>query len=451
MSHVMPAASLVRPRVMLAGEASARPQGLERALTRSGFLLCESADVTGDSAPDAVLITLCGTDPELLGRFLATGAESPPLVVLVTAADPDAPAAALSAGADDAVAAPVHLPDLCARLHARIRDRQAPRCTARERAARAALETMAEQVRGPLRPEEVVLAIVRRVARAFGLGSCAFVAVNEAEPRVIAVAGPEEALDPADQAALAEAARTGRAIALPECPGARAARAGLLAIPGAVEGETAGVLLLRQRGEHGPLSAAQLELAAAMASAAARAWTAPADPRPARSAAEPEETDGLTGCATVASLDRRLAEEFERARRYALSFSLVLLDVDALADVNQRLGAEAGDRLLRGMAARLRQELRLPDFLCRSGGDEFAILLPETGADGARRSVRRIRAALSAAPLDPSLAGERPGVSAGIVAYPHPAADRPDDLVALVEAGLARAKAQAGERIAVVD
>jgi diguanylate cyclase (GGDEF)-like protein len=125
--------------------------------------------------------------------------------------------------------------------------------------------------------------------------------------------------------------------------------------------------------------------------------------------------------------------------------------VDALAGINQRLGAEAGDRLLKAMAARVRRELRLPDFLCRSGGDEFAILLPETGADGARRSVSRIRAALSATPLDPSLAGERPGVSAGIVAYPHPAVDRPDDLFALVEAGLARAKAQSGERVAVVD
>jgi diguanylate cyclase (GGDEF)-like protein len=150
-------------------------------------------------------------------------------------------------------------------------------------------------------------------------------------------------------------------------------------------------------------------------------------------------------------LDRRLGEEFERARRYALSFSLILLDVDALAGVNERLGSEAGDRLLRGLAARVRSQLRLPDLLCRYGGDEFAIVLPETGIDGALRSVARIREALSAAPLDPTLAGERPRVSAGVVTYPHPAADRPDDLVALVEAGLARAKGQSGERVGVAE
>jgi len=451
MSYGTPADSLVRPRVMLGGDASARPPGLERALTRAGFLLLESGEAAGDQAPDAVLVTLLGPDPELLARFVTPGAESPPVVVLMTAGDPDAPAAALAAGADDALAAPAHLPELCARLHARIRDRQTPRGTPRERASRAALEAIVEQVREPLRPDEVVLVIVRRLARAFGLGSCAFVAVNETEPRLIASAGPEEALDPAGQPAIAEAARTGRAVAVPECPGARTARAGLVAIPAALEGRTAGVLLLRHCEEPGPLSAAQLELATGMASAAARAWYAPADPRSARLLAEPDETDGLTGCGTVASLERRLAEEVERARRYALSFSLVLLDVDALAGINQRLGTEAGDRLLQTLAGRVRGELRLPDYLCRSGGDEFAILLPETGADGARCSVSRIRTALSATPLDPALAGERPVVSAGIVAYPHPAVDRPDDLVALVEAGLARAKAQSGERVAVVD
>ncbi len=450
MSYGTPADSLVRSKIMLAGDASARPPGLERALTRAGFLLLESGEVAGDTAPDAVLVTLSGPDPESLARFVTPGAESPPTLVLMTGADPDAPSAALAAGADDALAAPAHLPEVCARLHARIRDRQVPRGTRRERASRAALEAMVHQARGPLRPDEVVLAIVRRVARAFGLGSCAFVAVSESEPRLIASAGPEEALDPAVRPAIAEAARTGRAIAVPECPGARTPRPGLVAIPAALEGRTAGVLLLRQCGEHEPLSAAQLELATGMASAAARAWNLPADPR-STGLAEPDETDGLTGCGTVASLERRLAEEFERARRYALSFSLVLLDVDALAGINQRLGTEAGDRLLQILAGRVRRELRLPDYLCRSGGDEFAILLPETGADGARRSVTRIRTALSAIPLDPALAGERPVLSAGIVTYPHPAVERPDDLFALVEAGLARAKAQSGERVAVVD
>ena len=72
------------------------------------------------------------------------------------------------------------------------------------------------------------------------------------------------------------------------------------------------------------------------------------------------------------------------------------------------------------------------------GDGEFAIVLPETGADGARRSVIRLRERI-------------PGVTAGIVAYPHPAVTVPDDLFALVEAALRRGQAQSGERIGVAD
>ena len=75
----------------------------------------------------------------------------------------------------------------------------------------------------------------------------------------------------------------------------------------------------------------------------------------------------------------------------------------------------------------------------------------ESGLTCVRDVAARIRDALAAAPLDPTLAGERPRVSAGVVTYPHPAADRPDDLVALVEAGLARAKGQSGERVGIAE
>ena len=103
-------------------------------------------------------------------------------------------------------------------------------------------------------------------------------------------------------------------------------------------------------------------------------------------------------------------------------------------------GAETVERLQRG--------LRLPDFVARYGGGEYAIVLPETGAEGARRSVARVREQLI---QGGNGTVAEPPLSAGIVTYPHPAVSQADDLFALVEAALARGKAQSGERVGIAD
>ena len=141
--------------MLLAGDASARPAGLERALTRAGFAVTE-APANGELEPDVVLVTLAGSgDLEPRAAVWAARTDSPPVVVLIAAPDPEATAAALALGADDALAAPIHLPELCARLHARIRDRQCPRGTVREGAVRRALDGLVGEGRMTLRPDEV--------------------------------------------------------------------------------------------------------------------------------------------------------------------------------------------------------------------------------------------------------------------------------------------------------
>ncbi|HEX2219791.1 MAG TPA: diguanylate cyclase [Gemmatimonadales bacterium] len=421
-------------RVLLAGDAAARPAGLERALTRAGFILTEAGPSTGPE-PDAVLVTVASAgESEMRSAMGEAGPASPPLVVLIAARDTDAPAAALALGADDALAAPVHLPELCARLHARIRDRQYPRGTVREGAVRRALEGLVSDGRLTLRPDEVVLALVRRLARAFDLRSCSFLAVEpDGATRIVAEAGQDVAsteragsVEPTEYPEILEAIRGRRPVARPG--------GAVTAVPAVAEATVHGVLVLRQRPDDRALSPAQLQFAETLAETAARTLAS------ASGGGSGNGTPPSRVAAAEDMLGHRLQEEFERARRYSLSFSLVLLEIRP-----PQGAAIAGPETTQ----RLRQGLRLPDIVFPYGGGEFAIVLPETGAEGARRSVARVREQLAQGPTNGGSAD--PPLSAGIVTYPHPAVAQVDDLFALVEAALARGKAQTGERVGVAD
>ena len=109
--------------------------------------------------------------------------------------------------------------------------------------------------------------------------------------------------------------------------------------------------------------------------------------------------DTLTGIANRRSLDERLELEVRRARRYRRPLSLILCDVDGLKQVNDTLGHAAGDAYLSTVARRLADAVRGTDLVGRWGGDEFAVVSPETGALAAARLARKLEHVVSAAPL----------------------------------------------------
>jgi diguanylate cyclase (GGDEF)-like protein len=111
-------------------------------------------------------------------------------------------------------------------------------------------------------------------------------------------------------------------------------------------------------------------------------------------------TDMLTGLANRREFMARLAQESQRQRRGDQPLSIVMLDVDHFKQVNDTHGHPAGDQVLASLGALMRASVRQDvDLAARLGGEEFALLLPETDAEGARRVARKIVDALRALPI----------------------------------------------------
>jgi diguanylate cyclase (GGDEF)-like protein len=106
--------------------------------------------------------------------------------------------------------------------------------------------------------------------------------------------------------------------------------------------------------------------------------------------------DGLTGIFNRRYLDRRLEEEFQRARRYGREFSLIVCDIDFFKKVNDTYGHQCGDLILKNVSAKIASALRKTDCLGRYGGEEFCCILPETGLEQALLVAERVREMIQA-------------------------------------------------------
>jgi len=100
--------------------------------------------------------------------------------------------------------------------------------------------------------------------------------------------------------------------------------------------------------------------------------------------------DWLTGLRNRRYFEETLADHVEAATRYGRELSLVLFDIDGFKQINDTHGHAAGDEALRQFAALLKESARKADIVCRHGGDEFAVILPETGTSDAWIFVERV-------------------------------------------------------------
>ena len=123
------------------------------------------------------------------------------------------------------------------------------------------------------------------------------------------------------------------------------------------------------------------------------------------------DIDSLTGLQNQRCFHEYLARESSRARRYERELSLMVFDLDDFKSINDRLGHLNGDVVLAQVAERVRRVVRSADIACRIGGDEFAVIMPETSIEDAEHLANRIARTVAGRPLGQ---GENLYVSAGV-------------------------------------
>ena len=455
----------MRERVLLFGEVGHRPEGLERALVRAGFALAEGASADAVPTPDLALLAVRDGGAALetaLTTFAGPSWAGVPVVVLLSAPERDGVARALSLGAADALTAPVDLAELCARLEARLRVRAEVQRAAGAGTLQSELFQAIEEVAAAQRPEEMLETLVRRLGQAVGASHCACL-LPSSDRRHARLAAVHEnptlrnvAVDLFHYPEAVEATVSGRTVYAPEVLRHRLFLTHLAQWPDSpevheVESSAAvplithrvvrAVVVIRTRRGEPMLTQEQVGHVERLVHATA-ALLEREDRRAGatRRQAHAGAVDPLTGCGSLDAFDRRLREELERVRRYGSELSLALVDVDSLRELNQRLGAEAGDRLLNELGGLLNQEVRSPDFVARYGGDEFVLLMPSTRLDGARHLVARIAARIDTHRWTDLPESERPRLAVGLVTFPHPGVLRAEDLLAMAETALAEEK-----------
>lgn len=161
-------------------------------------------------------------------------------------------------------------------------------------------------------------------------------------------------------------------------------------------------------------------------------------------------TDSLTGALTRRGFMREADKALEQARRYGHPLSCIALDVDRFKLVNDTYGHPTGDRVLRAIAASCRSVMRAVDQLGRLGGEEFAILLPETSQDGAAAVAERLRQQIAATRLETDSGSLSVTASFGVAAI-SPDRNTIETALAAADEALYQAKTTGRNRVVAAE
>jgi diguanylate cyclase (GGDEF)-like protein len=277
------------------------------------------------------------------------------------------------------------------------------------------LRTMAEVstvIAGTLDPEELYRILPERVMAKLGLNDFCIMLYSGETQRLVAKsvspgdggAMPDFTLAPGEGVA-GKVFATGEPAWIPDVRsspdflhygGRRADVRSFMCVPLASKGKNIGVLMFN----HPEPNAFEPELLQTMRVLASHLAIAIENAGMFRLVKSLSEKDSLTLLYNHGSFHEKLAIELERANRYVRPIAVIMLDIDRFKEINDRYGHTAGDRVLALVAGVLGAHLRKTDIAARYGGDEFAVILPETDLSSAAVIAERIAEGISSVRLD---------------------------------------------------
>jgi two-component system cell cycle response regulator len=484
------------PRILVADNDPSALESLRCTLGNSGF------DVAVADRHEALFAELQRARPDLLVLDIGMpGFDGVPVlqrvkgdkrwrdipVLIVSSLSPDEMTErTFGLGAADIIRKPFRPREMVARVQAQLRLYRTLHAT--QRALRSAEEELQRarddaesrrkvvdilhEVTGDLSSDEIYHILARRVARALRLSRCSIVLATPGDMvGLVAAAFDNPGLRDFKihlerYPEIRRALELGRPVLVEDLQrdplfaevreqwrlnGTEVAVRSVIALPFLLGDVQSGVFFLRRLTDEPPLATEDVEFADAVIKAAVttihRAQvieTTRADNARLEVLAH---TDALTQVLNRRALTIRLEAEMERARRYESVMTVLMIDLDHFKNINDTKGHLVGDDVLRELAALLTESVRTVDLVARFGGEEFVVMLPETGLPGAVRFAERTVERIGARNFVPAHGGAHVTSSIGVASFPAPGLESVDDLFARADEALYRAKAAGRNKV----
>lgn len=465
----------INPRLLLATEDTTLARTLSWVLKENGYDVVTAIggpalfDRLEQEEYELLVVDVGSADAGRMDRLATVRNDSryqdTPIFIL---ADKDFDTARLESfglSTTDVAHRPYRIRELLTRLKAHLRIGRELNRSRSEARTRTEMLAILKEVTAALSPEKIYQVLVRRVAQGLHVGRCSVVLAAPGNKEGTVVAAYENPtlrdlrVDIARYPEIVRALETGQTVLVgnvDDDPMYQDVRStwgigavgqqtrSVIALPFALHGRLAGVFFLRTTSDDPPLNELDLGFAEQVIEAAVTALEKAYEIERAGDGQAQlrvlADTDPLTGCANRRVLDECLKAELERARRYDQVVTVVLLDVDEFKRVNDTHGHIMGDRVLKQLAVILRRELRTMDFLARFGGEEFVIVLPETGGTGARILADRILRRVQQHNFGDAAVAVWVTLSAGIATFPDDRAADEELLLKLADENMYKAK-----------